>query len=71
MVVPIITTLGADIGVHQMDSPYDRPGRWPKPKPPTDSAINKLLYKAMSLGMEVRFHFFLSGWRIQFNHGTD
>ncbi|XP_044750937.1 restin homolog isoform X2 [Coccinella septempunctata] len=51
-VMPIITTVGADIGVHEVDSPYDRPGRWPRPRPPRDSAINQLLYKAITLGME-------------------
>lgn len=50
-IVPIITTVGADIGVHEVDSPIDKPGRWPKPK---ENHLAQILFKASNLGIEVR-----------------
>ncbi|KAK9888848.1 hypothetical protein WA026_001070 [Henosepilachna vigintioctopunctata] len=51
-IVPIITTLAADIGIPQKESPYDRPGRWPKPKGTQDNLLNQILFKAIQNGME-------------------
>ncbi|XP_045470974.1 centrosomal protein of 290 kDa-like [Harmonia axyridis] len=48
-IVPIITTVGADIGVHEVDSPIDKPGRWPKPK---ENHLAQILFKASNLGIE-------------------